>query len=231
MNISRIILHNTSWETLRTTIKHSSCRHFSLLSNRSLTPRQKSIRSTGRIVTSIVLLTLGMSYAAVPLYRLFCLATGYGGTTLRLKDPEILEKLEPVREREIIIRFNADKSASMEWDFKPHQHEIKIVPGETALAFYSAHNRTSESITGISTYNVLPFEAGQYFIKIQCFCFEEQILNPGEAVDMPVFFYIDPEFMDDPAMMNVNDITLSYTFFKAKPGESVYYQIAQMEAK
>lgn len=94
----------------------------------------------------------------------------------------------------------------------------QVSPGETALAFYTARNPTNQPVIGISTYNVIPFEAGQYFNKIQCFCFEEQQLNPNEEVDMPVFFYIDPEFCDDPKMEFVDEITLSYTFFEAKEG-------------
>uniref|UniRef100_A0A8C3LXJ8 Cytochrome c oxidase assembly protein COX11, mitochondrial n=1 Tax=Chrysolophus pictus TaxID=9089 RepID=A0A8C3LXJ8_CHRPC len=96
---------------------------------------------------------------------------------------------------------------------------LQVVPGETALAFYKAKNPTDKPIIGISTYNVVPFEAGQYFNKIQCFCFEEQWLNPQEEVDMPVFFYIDPEFAEDPKMAKVDSITLSYTFFEAKEGQ------------
>jgi len=95
---------------------------------------------------------------------------------------------------------------------------FQVSPGETALAFYTACNPTDAPVTGISTYNVIPFEAGQYFNKIQCFCFEEQLLNPHEQVDMPVFFYIDPEFAEDPKMETVDTLTLSYTFFEAKPG-------------
>ncbi|GLV34655.1 Cytochrome c oxidase copper chaperone COX11 [Carabus blaptoides fortunei] len=123
-----------------------------------------------------------------------------------------------IKSKELTIRFNADIGASMRWNFKPQQSEIKVLPGETALAFYTAKNPADTPVTGISTYNVIPFEAGQYFNKIQCFCFEEQLLNPHEQVDMPVFFYIDPEFVEDPKMEFVNTITLSYTFFEAKEG-------------
>jgi len=109
----------------------------------------------------------------------------------------------------------------MRWNFKPQQYEIKVMPGETALAFYTAKNPTDKAVTGISTYNVVPFEAGAYFNKIQCFCFEEQQLNPHEEVDMPVFFYIDPEFTADPRMEFVDTITLSYTFFESKDGLNI----------
>jgi len=106
----------------------------------------------------------------------------------------------------------------MQWNFRPQQTEVTLYAGETALAFYTAKNPTPSPIDGISTYNVIPFEAGQYFNKIQCFCFEEQRLNPGEEVDMPVFFYIDPEFLEDPFLEEVDEIHLSYTFFESKPG-------------
>ena len=102
----------------------------------------------------------------------------------------------------------------MPWIFKPQQTEVVLTPGETALAFYTAKNRTQSSITGVATYNVFPPKAGIYFNKIQCFCFEEQRLRSEEEIDMPVLFFIDPEFLDDPAMDSVNSITLSYTFFR-----------------
>ncbi|XP_062859770.1 cytochrome c oxidase assembly protein COX11, mitochondrial [Trichomycterus rosablanca] len=164
---------------------------------------------------------IGMSYAAVPLYRLYCQATGLGGTAIAGHDADLVEKMKPVKERVIKVTFNADTHASLQWNFRPQQSEIYVVPGETALAFYRAQNPTDKPVIGISTYNVVPFEAGQYFNKIQCFCFEEQLLNPREEVDMPVFFYIDPEFDDDPRMAQVDTITLSYTFFEAKEGQKL----------
>lgn len=164
---------------------------------------------------------IGLSYAAVPLYRLYCQASGLGGTAVAGHDADLVETMKPVKERVLKITFNADRHASMQWNFKPQQTEIFVVPGETALAFYRAKNPTDKPIVGISTYNVVPFEAGQYFNKIQCFCFEEQRLNPHEEVDMPVFFYIDPEFDEDPRMARVDTITLSYTFFEAKEGQTL----------
>merc|ERR1711928_290628 len=135
----------------------------------------------------------GFSYAAVPLYRIFCQSYSYGGTTSATgHKTEGLENMKPNRERVLRIRFNADTSSNLTWNFKPQQSEIKVALGETALAFYTATNPTDRPIDGVSTYNVVPFDAGQYFNKIQCFCFEEQRLNPHEQVDMPVFFYIDP---------------------------------------
>lgn len=174
--------------------------------------------STVYYVVALGVLVTGFSYAAVPLYRLFCQSSGYGGTTSDSHSSEGIEKLKPNKERIIKIRFNADTSSSLTWNFKPQQSELKVALGETALAFYTATNSTDKVVDGVSTYNVVPFEAGQYFNKIQCFCFEEQRLNPHEQVDMPVFFYIDPEFGEDPRMENIESITLSYTFFEAKEG-------------
>ncbi|XP_029456537.1 cytochrome c oxidase assembly protein COX11, mitochondrial isoform X1 [Rhinatrema bivittatum] len=164
---------------------------------------------------------VGLSYAAVPLYRLYCQATGLGGVAVAGHSSDQIESMEPIKDRIIKVTFNADVHASLHWNFKPQQTEIYVVPGETALAFYKARNSTDKPVIGISTYNVVPFEAGQYFNKIQCFCFEEQRLNPHEEVDMPVFFFIDPEFADDPAMARVDTITLSYTFFEAKEGHKL----------
>lgn len=145
-----------------------------------------------------------------------CQATSYGGTVSSTR--VTVENIKPVKTRQIKVTFNADTGASMRWNFKPQQRSIKVFPGETALAFYTATNPTNRPVTGISTYNVTPFEAGQYFNKIQCFCFEEQQLNPHEQVDMPVFFYIDPEFTEDPGMEMVDNIILSYTFFESREG-------------
>jgi len=169
-------------------------------------------------LSSAVIGTVGAAYAAVPLYRAFCQSTGYGGTVVEGHDAEKVESMKKAPERLLTIRFNADTAAQMRWNFRPQQTEIFLHPGETALAFYTAKNPTNKPIDGISTYNVVPFEAGQYFNKIQCFCFEEQRLNPGEEVDMPVFFYIDPDYVEDPFLENANEITLSYTFFESKPG-------------
>jgi cytochrome c oxidase assembly protein subunit 11 len=149
---------------------------------------------------------------------------------------EKISKMEKVQERIIRVQFNADVPSSMQWHFKPLQHEIYVHPGETALAFYtgellanvfpllllfSAKNPTDKPIVGISSYNLTPFSAAYYFNKIQCFCFEEQILNPGEEVELPVFFYIDPDYADDPALEKMDSILLSYTFFEAKHGLSL----------
>ena len=111
------------------------------------------------------------------------------------------------------ITFNGSVSDIMPWKFTPQQREVRVLPGETALAFYTATNKSQDDIIGVATYSVTPAQVAPYFSKIQCFCFEEQRLNAGETVDMPVFFFIDPEFVNDPTMTNIKDITLSYTFF------------------
>ncbi|CAN6465733.1 unnamed protein product [Victoria cruziana] len=150
--------------------------------------------------------------------RKFCQATGYGGTVQRKETVE--EKIArhaqegTAPSRVLTVQFNADVADGMPWKFVPTQREVRVKPGESALAFYTAENLSSAPITGVSTYNVTPMKAAIYFNKIQCFCFEEQRLLPGEQIDMPVFFYIDPEFEEDPKMDGVNNLILSYTFFK-----------------
>jgi cytochrome c oxidase assembly protein subunit 11 len=147
---------------------------------------------------------------------------GYGGTTQRAHSVEdAVERLEnpdtaaKCRARNITITFNADVADGLPWRFVPTQRSVSVHPGESALAFYRATNTSSVPIVGVSTYNVAPARAGLYFRKVQCFCFEEQRLEPGEAVDMPLLFYLDPEFVDDPKCNAMNHVTLSYTFWKA----------------
>ena len=153
---------------------------------------------------------------------------GYGGTTQRAVSVEEKiakhagaspEELQVVAEREVVVTFNADTSDGLPWRFVPSQHKVVVHPGETTLAFYTATNLSDQPVTGVSTYNVAPARAGLYFNKIQCFCFEEQRLLPGETLDMPVFFYIDPEFATDPKLATCSQLTLSYTFFKVKEDE------------
>lgn len=167
---------------------------------------------------------LGLSYLAVPLYKLLCSQTGIDGTPMT----EAGNRFEPetmvpvANARPIKISFDASLADTMQWKFVPETRQLSVVPGtkanagETALSFFLATNPTNEDIVGISTYSVVPAKAAQYFNKIQCFCFEEQKLAAGEQVDMPVFFYIDPEFSRDPWMKDVHEIVLHYTFFKSK---------------
>ncbi|KAI9471534.1 Cytochrome c oxidase assembly protein cox11, mitochondrial [Coemansia sp. RSA 989] len=167
-------------------------------------------------VGSFVITFLGIAYAAVPLYRLLCKRTGFMGTPKTepvIRDKETLKPLEG--HRKLRIKFSGQVSTMLDWSFKPEQRQVMVVPGETALAFFKAFNHSDKPIIGIATYNVIPEQAAPYFNKIQCFCFDEQQLDPQEDIDMPVFFFIDPEFANDPLMDDIDDITLSYTFFKA----------------
>eukprot|EP00536_Pseudo-nitzschia_multiseries_P014750 jgi/Psemu1/320721/estExt_fgenesh1_pm.C_7630005 len=172
-------------------------------------------------MTAVVVGAIGATYASVPLYKVFCQATGFGGTTQRVHtwtDEEAAQKLaslRPVKNANLVtIRFDSTVNDAMPWSFQPIARDVKVVPGETALSFFRVKNHSDKAITGVATYNVYPPKMGLYFQKIQCFCFEEQRLLPGETVDMPVFFFIDPEMLDDPQVSYVTDVTLSYTFFQ-----------------
>lgn len=163
------------------------------------------------IAVSLVALVLGMvllSFAAVPLYQLFCQVTGFGGTTQRAEAFS-----GPVLDRTVTITFNADVDANMPWKFKPTQTHTTVRIGEMMLASYRAENTSDQPVTGMATYNVTPHEAGKYFHKVYCFCFEQQTLQPHQVVNMPISFYVDPKIVDDPNVKDVKDITLSYTFF------------------
>lgn len=166
-------------------------------------------RNLGIILTGIVVTMLVLAYASVPLYRLFCQKTGYGGTI------QVAKALSTkVVDRVITVRFNADVHRDLPWQFRPLQTAIKVKVGENALAFYESQNFSDKPISGMATYNVTPDKAGIYFNKVACFCFEEQVLSPQQKVEMPVQFFIDPDFANDPDLKDVNTITLSYTFFR-----------------
>lgn len=152
-----------------------------------------------------------LAYASVPLYRLFCEITGYGGTT---KQASIAP--QNISNRTINIEFNTDIDPALNWEFKAGERSHKVKIGEQALTYFVAHNRENYAVTGRAVYNVVPFKAGAYFSKIECFCFTEQTLAAGQKVDMPVSFFIDPAMLNDPDMDDVKTITLSYTFFSAK---------------
>ena len=158
---------------------------------------------------SIIVLTMIILVAfSVPLYNLFCRVTGYGGQT---NTSEFLSST--ILERDINLKFSADVNDSIDWSFEPPENlEFKV--GENILVNYKATNLSDKQTSGTATFNVLPVKVGSYFIKTQCFCFEKQTLNPGESVDMPVVFYVDPSISEDPTMEDVEEITLSYTFFK-----------------
>lgn len=164
-------------------------------------------------LSAIVLGMTGLAYASVPLYRWFCQATGFGGTT-QVADRAPGEILD----RKVTIRFNADVNSKLPWVFQPAQRTMELRLGEEALAFYRARNKGTRAITGTAAFNVTPAKAGQYFNKIDCFCFTEQRLEAGRSADMPVSFYVDPEMASDRNLDDVTTITLSYTFFAA-PGQ------------
>ncbi len=175
--------------------------------------RRRNAR-TGFVLTGIVAGMIGLSFASVPLYRLFCQVTGYGGTTqFAAAAPGA------VSERVIKVRFNADTAPDLPWSFKPVQREITLKVGESGLAYYRARNLAAEAVTGTSTFNVTPLKAGRYFSKVQCFCFDEQRLEAGQELDMAVSFFVDPEILSDRNLDEVKTITLSYTFFRA-PGDA-----------
>lgn len=152
---------------------------------------------------------VGLSFAAVPLYRLFCSATGYGGT------PQIGPQASPgATARMITVRFNADVNGALPWTFRPVLPEVKVHLGEEQLAFYEARNQARAAITGRALYNVTPDKVGKYFHKTECFCFTEQTLAAGQDMQFPLSFWVDPAIADDPNTADVTTITLSYTFFR-----------------
>ncbi|AMD19787.1 HCL364Wp [Eremothecium sinecaudum] len=173
-------------------------------------------RTAAYYFASVAVLFLGLSYAAVPVYRALCARTGFGGIPITDKRKFTDDKLVPVdMDKRIKVSFTSEVSQILPWKFTPQQREVHVLPGETALAFYKAKNTSDKDIIGMATYSITPGEAAQYFNKIQCFCFEEQKLAAGEEVDMPVFFFVDPDFATDPSMRNIDDIVLHYAFFKA----------------
>ena len=164
-------------------------------------------RCVGVVLCGVVAGMVGMAYAAVPLYDLFCRVTGYAGTT------QIAAKQsETITSRPIKIRFDA-LANNIDWAFQPAQRQMELKVGENGLAFYRATNRSDRTLTGTATFNVTPLKVGAYFNKVECFCFTEQTLKPGETIEMPVAFFVDPEIVVDPDLNDVKTITLSYTFF------------------
>ncbi len=151
---------------------------------------------------------VGLAYASVPLYRIFCQVTGFDGTPVRAEAGS-----DKVFDREVTVRFNADIDPGLPWLFKPEQHLVEAKVGENKLIFYRAENNAGHPVTGQAVFNVTPAKAAAYFAKVECFCFTEQTLQAGQKVDMPVSFFIDPAFMTDPNMRDVTSITLSYTFY------------------
>jgi cytochrome c oxidase assembly protein subunit 11 len=173
------------------------------LPNRNL----KTALMAGGLAVSMV----GLGFAAVPLYRIFCETTGFGGTTMRVSEAQAATI--QTTDAPITIRFDANHRSDLPWEFHPEQTTDKISVGARDMQIFIAKNLSSEEVTGTATFNVVPELAGKYFNKIQCFCFTEQTLKPGEQVRMPVLYYVDPKILTDPDTKDIQEITLSYTFY------------------
>lgn len=167
-------------------------------------------------LVGLVAAMVGLAFASVPLYRLFCQATGYGGVPQRAD-----RGADKVLDRTIRIRFDANVDGALPWTFAPDQRVMQIKIGETALAFFKATNNSSVPVTGQAIFNVAPELAGRYFTKIECFCFKQQTLAPHASVEMPVTFFVDPKIVDDEDTNTIDEITLSYTFYRADNGSGV----------
>lgn len=171
----------------------------------ALDPKHKTLVQT----VGVVALMGGLAWASVPFYDWFCRVTGFGGVTNTADAGS-----DTILDKTIKIRFDASIERDMPWQFSPMQREMEVRIGETGLAFYEAYNPTDRPVAGSASYNVVPYDAGGFFTKIDCFCFEEQVLQPGERVTMPVSFYVDPEIVEDRDAKYVKVITLGYTFYE-----------------
>jgi cytochrome c oxidase assembly protein subunit 11 len=168
------------------------------------------------IAGSVAAGMVGMSYAAVPLYRLFCQVTGFGGTTQRADAAP-----EKATDSPVSVRFDANTSGNLAWSFHAVQTQMTVKVGEQNMAYYKATNISDKPVTGTAVFNVTPVQAGVYFNKIQCFCFTEQTLKPGESIEMPVSFFVDPDMLQDPDAAGIKEITLSYTFYPVDKPKAV----------
>ena len=175
-------------------------------------------------LVGVILVMGSLAWASVPLYDLFCRVTGWGGAT----DVAEAAMDQPLDEM-VTVRFDASREAGMPWEFRPEQKKVKLRIGQEGLAFYEAHNPTDRPIAGTASFNVAPYSAGAYFSKIQCFCFEMQVLEPGQTVSMPVTFFVEPEILDDPDARFVKTITLSYTFHETDLPEGYAQEQAALE--
>jgi cytochrome c oxidase assembly protein subunit 11 len=177
--------------------------------------RSRRNGATVLVLGAVILGMLGLSFASVPLYRLFCEATGFGGTTQRAETAS-----DRVAAGLVTVRFDAQIAPDLAWEFRPMIGEVTLHPGEQKQVFFRAVNRTNDTVTSRAIYNVTPTKAGIYFDKLQCFCFNAQQLGPGESRDMGVVFFVDPDLLTDPGTSDVRTITLSYTMFRAPQSES-----------
>src|SRR5271166_2553724 len=176
----------------------------------AIPPQRRRNGATVVLLLSVVAGMVGLSFASVPLYRLFCAATGYAGTTQRAE-----EAPTRIADALITVRFDAQVAPGLEWEFRPLTDGITVHPGAQNRVFFRAVNRTAAPVTARAIYNVTPTKAGIYFDKLQCFCFSNETLAPGESVDMGVVFFVDPDILTDPSTSDVRSITLSYTMFRA----------------
>lgn len=175
---------------------------------------KKPIDRNARLAWTMVLLVggmLGLAYAAVPLYQAFCRATGFAGTPLIAQSDD-----HPVIARTVTVRFDSNTDSNLPWKFEPEQREVKVHLGEQKLVFFRATNVSQRPIVGTATYNITPESSAKWFNKLQCFCFTEQLLKPGQTVDMPVLFFVDPDMDKDRRYDDVHTVTLSYTFYESK---------------
>ncbi|WP_457582512.1 cytochrome c oxidase assembly protein [Ensifer canadensis] len=176
-------------------------------------------RSNGVIVGTCVAFVVGMTgmaYAAVPLYDMFCRVTGYNGTTQRVEQAS-----DVILDEKVKVTFDANTSGGLPWEFKPVQRDIDVRIGETVQVMYRAKNLSSKPTTGQATFNVTPMQAGAYFNKVQCFCFTETTLQPGEEMEMPVVFFVDPDMVNAVETKDIKTLTLSYTFYPREPSKPV----------
>ncbi|WP_429807773.1 cytochrome c oxidase assembly protein [Ensifer sp. B1-9] len=186
------------------------------------TPRQRSNRVVVGTCLAFVAGMVGMAYAAVPLYDMFCRVTGYNGTTQRVEQAS-----DVILDEKVKVTFDANTSGGLPWEFKPVQRDIDIRIGETVQVMYRAKNLSSKPTTGQATFNVTPMQAGAYFNKVQCFCFTETTLQPGEEMEMPVVFFVDPDIVKAVETKDIKTLTLSYTFYPREPSKPV----AQVKTK
>ena len=180
------------------------------------TPDANKNRRVALISAAVVVGMVGLAYASVPLYRLFCQVTGFGGTTQRAEAAP-----EKIVDRRMTILFDANTAGSLPWTFEPVQRSLDVKVGEENFAYYRATNNSDRAITGSAVFNVTPDTTGAYFNKIECFCFTQQTLKPGQTVEMPVSFFVDPAIVDDRGLDKINTITLSYTFYPADEPSNV----------
>ena len=177
---------------------------------------QRNMRRTVIACGALVVAMVGLAYASVPLYDLFCKVTGFGGTPIRTSD-----NTSETSDRTVAVRFDSNVVPGLNWQFAPEIPEVKVKLGETTAVLYRVTNNGTKPTTGIATYNVQPDLAGSYFSKLECFCFTEQTLQPGQTLESAVVFYVDPRSAEDPDVKDISSITLSYTYFLSKGGQPV----------